>query len=189
MKTYTLTEIAKLIRAALKEAFPKTKFSVKSERYSGGNSITAYWTDGPTTSQVDPILNSFAGADFDGMTDCKMYRGDRLFKGEIVNFRVDFVFASRSESFNTVKAAAFRVAEECDLPLMKVEPQGHVSYGPMVPFGFRNDVFFTDHNGRGEAMDQLIHQVARATSFETGNAVELPVMPLASNVVVMQKRA
>ena len=63
MKKYlTCAETAKLIRQALKEAFPGVKFSVRSSTYGGGASITVGWTDGPTSDQVDGILNVFEGS-------------------------------------------------------------------------------------------------------------------------------
>lgn len=69
-------EVAKLIRKALKrefgESFPGTKFSVRSERYSGGSSVNVGWTDGPTTYAVDKVIGVYSGADFDGMVDLKI---------------------------------------------------------------------------------------------------------------------
>lgn len=66
-----VAETAKLVRAALKPAFPGIKFSVTSSSYSGGASIRVGWTDGPTTRAVDRIVGPFAGAGFDGMIDLK----------------------------------------------------------------------------------------------------------------------
>lgn len=66
-----VTKQAKMIRQALKEAFPEVKFSVRSERYSMGASIDISWTDGPLTRQVDEVVKIFAGATFDGMDDYK----------------------------------------------------------------------------------------------------------------------
>ena len=54
-KTYlSCAETAKLVRAALKKAFPGVKFSVKSSVYSMGASIRVGWTDGPVTKAVRP---------------------------------------------------------------------------------------------------------------------------------------
>ena len=39
----------------------------------GGDSINVKWTDGPTTAQVDAIVNRYAAGSFDGMTDCYDY--------------------------------------------------------------------------------------------------------------------
>lgn len=64
---------AKLLRAALKRAFPGTRFSVRTERYAGGASIHVNWTDGPLVKQVEPLAKGFAGARFDGMVDAQVY--------------------------------------------------------------------------------------------------------------------
>jgi hypothetical protein len=63
------TEVAKLIRTVLKAQFPGVKFSVRSDKYSGGSAIDINWTDGPTQKSVDALTAVFAGARFDGMID------------------------------------------------------------------------------------------------------------------------
>lgn len=67
----SVTETAKLVREALAKHFPGVKFSVRSRKYSGGNSIDIYWTDGPASWQVEPIARLFEGAGFDGSIDLK----------------------------------------------------------------------------------------------------------------------
>lgn len=44
---------SKMLRKALKELFPETTFSVRLQRYSGGNSIDIRWKDGPATRTVE----------------------------------------------------------------------------------------------------------------------------------------
>jgi hypothetical protein len=65
-------DTAKLIRKALKRAFPSTKFSVRSDQYSMGASIHVGWTDGPTKNDVEKVVGCFAGSRFDGMIDLKI---------------------------------------------------------------------------------------------------------------------
>jgi len=60
---------AKQIKQALKKAFPTIKFSVKSDTYSGGNSVSIHWTDGPRTELVKAIAGKYQYGSFDGMTD------------------------------------------------------------------------------------------------------------------------
>lgn len=93
-KYLSVVETAKLVRAALKEAFPTVKFKVKSNSYSGGASIDVKYVDGPTYDQVNAIAKKFAGAYFCGMTD---YQGSlyKAFQGEQVNFGANFVFVTR----------------------------------------------------------------------------------------------
>lgn len=79
-------EIAKLIRADLKVAFPGVKFSVRSSRYSMGSSVSVSWTDGPTTKQVDYAIALYdfctydAQEDYHGTADARMING-QLRKG------------------------------------------------------------------------------------------------------------
>lgn|SRR3990167_4513970 len=64
---------AKNIRIELKKAFPGVKFSVRSEMFSGGDSVDIGWTDGPTEQEVKKISNKYEGGSFDGMTDSYTY--------------------------------------------------------------------------------------------------------------------
>lgn len=113
------TDTAKLIRAALKAAFPKITFSVKSKSYSGGSSINVSWTDGPITKEVEAITNTFQGASFDGMTDLKSYHDSDL-NGEKVRFGADYVFCSRHFSADFLRRRAARVAEKYGVELVEV---------------------------------------------------------------------
>jgi hypothetical protein len=70
----SLVTAAKNIRIELKRRWPKVQFVVKSRRFSMGDAIDVSWTDGPTSKQVDPIINQYQGGDFDGMTDSFTYR-------------------------------------------------------------------------------------------------------------------
>ena len=102
-------ETAKLVRQALKEAFPGVKFSVRSSTYSMGASIGVQWTDGPTEKEVNAVAKVFEGAYFDGMTD---YEGTRYhqFDGEPVHFGADHVMASRSYFDAAIAAAIVTVS-------------------------------------------------------------------------------
>jgi hypothetical protein len=62
---------AKLVRAALKKAFPATTFSVRSSTYAGGASIDIRWNDGPVWKDVEAVAQQYASARFDGMIDLK----------------------------------------------------------------------------------------------------------------------
>lgn len=64
---------AKNIRVELARAFPGVKFSVKGKSFSGGDDINVSWTDGPTSAQVDAIIQKYSGGSFDGMTDSYTY--------------------------------------------------------------------------------------------------------------------
>jgi sorbitol-specific phosphotransferase system component IIBC len=92
MKTLSqAAQAAKLIRKELKESFPGTKFKVKSENYSGGNSIRVYWNLGPTTKEIEAIIDKYQYGHFNGMEDIYEYSNTN---DEIP--QVKFVFANRS---------------------------------------------------------------------------------------------
>lgn len=105
----SLITATKNMRIELKAAFPGVKFSIRSERYSGGNSIDVAWTDGPTSRQVDAIIRKYQGGSFDGMTDC--YTHDRSVFNDLFG-RAKYVFTRRSYTDSAVKAAIDRVAAQ-----------------------------------------------------------------------------
>jgi hypothetical protein len=84
-KYIDIAEVAKIIRAELKRAFPATKFSVRIERYSMGCHASVRWTDGPAVKAVEEITDRFYGTGFDGMTDSTTHH-DTEWNGETVHF-------------------------------------------------------------------------------------------------------
>lgn len=108
-KRYTCAETAKLVRAELKSAFPEIKFSVRSETYSGGASITVSWTDGPTSKEIKAVVSKYAGADFDPMIDLKSYVTRTDADGNPVRYGADYVFTSRSYTRAFLQDAINRV--------------------------------------------------------------------------------
>lgn len=60
---------AKCIRQELKQSYPGVKFSVRSESYSGGDSVDIKWFDGPTYESVNRIVGKYKYGQFDGMRD------------------------------------------------------------------------------------------------------------------------
>jgi len=122
-----LVEVAKLVRAALKQAFPRTRFSVTSNRYSGGSSIDVHWTDGPTDRQVRRVCDCYEGADFDGMQDLKTYHDTLLAdtEGEVprlVRLGVDFVMPSRRISSEWRAELEAEIAAFTELPANEWTP-------------------------------------------------------------------
>ena len=62
-------DVAKLVRAELRAAFPAVKFSVRCSTGTAAAWMNVSWSDGPTTRQVDEITGRFEGRKFNGMTD------------------------------------------------------------------------------------------------------------------------
>lgn len=97
-------ETAQLVRKALKEAFGKVKFSVRSDR----SSIRISWTDGPNAAQVEAVTDKFKGGYFDGSID---YQGSikHMMDGVEVSLGTDFVFTTRTYSDEAISRAIERV--------------------------------------------------------------------------------
>lgn len=69
-KYLSAAETAKLMRAALKAAFPGTKISVRCAR---GNATYVSWTDGPTVRDVQAITHEFESQTFNSSEDMREY--------------------------------------------------------------------------------------------------------------------
>jgi hypothetical protein len=88
----TAADSAKLVRADLKAAWPGVKFSVRSER----STVNVSWTDGPTTKQVEALLNKYEMGYFDGMDDSYKYTSEYVVDG--VDYSVKYLFCHRDMS-------------------------------------------------------------------------------------------
>lgn len=91
------TQAAASIKRELAEKFPGIKFSVRSKSFSMGNSVDVSWEFGPTSKEVDIILEKYVEGHFDGMTDCYEYGRDtetRAFQAE--HGSAKYVHGSRS---------------------------------------------------------------------------------------------
>jgi len=93
---------AKNLKIELDRTFPGIKFSVKSESYSGGDSIRLGWTDGPLQEEVEKVSNKYQEGSFDGMQDLYEYNN---FSFPDVFGGAKYVQESRHESAELTKAA------------------------------------------------------------------------------------
>lgn len=96
-------ETAKLVRAAVKAAFPGVTFSVRSRVYSGGASIDVDWTDGPTSKMVDPIIKRF-----------ERHTNSTL-DGQRVHFGADHIMSKRDNSAALLRECAAIIAKQYDI--------------------------------------------------------------------------
>lgn len=94
---------AKNIRAELKLAFPGVAFTVRTSKYSGGNSVNVSWMDGPNRQQVERIANKYSGGNFDGMTDSYEYKRSPWTE---VFGEAKYVFCERSYSDSAAVSVA-----------------------------------------------------------------------------------
>lgn len=101
-KNNPLIAAAKNMRIQLAEAFPGIKFSVKSSRYSGGDSINVSWIDGPCGRQVDEIIKRYSAGSFDGMEDIYNYSPDAW---NDAFGDAKYVFSQRENSDKAIESA------------------------------------------------------------------------------------
>ena len=162
---YSLAETAKLVRAALKDAFPGVKFSVRGKSYAGGASIDVRWTDGPTSAEVERVAKRYEGADFDGMVDLKSYITHTGPNGERVYYGADFVFCSRELSYDFLLECAETIAERYGVPAPEVKQSSH-TYGGKTHTRAWYERGGTPINPQdcGSTPDWLAYKLANATS-------------------------
>ena len=92
---------AKAIRTELKINFPGVKFSVKSECFSGGNSVKVDWIDGPGKDKVNAITSKYQYGHFNAMED--MYENSNE-KSELPQVKYVQIFREWSEkTLDTLK--------------------------------------------------------------------------------------
>jgi hypothetical protein len=123
IRLISTADTAKLIRSALKAAFPGTSFQVRSKSYAGGSSIDVHWTDGPTQGQVLAVTNPFEGATFDAMQDLKESRIVEV-NGEKIRYGADYVFAKRAYSEAVRIAVMTEVAARFGMEPLPLEGNG-----------------------------------------------------------------
>lgn len=105
------------LRTQLKRTFPGVKFSVRSSVYSGGDSISVRWTDGPTSKEVEALADRYEAGSFDGMEDLYTYCSTAW---TVVFGDAKFVQCSRSHSLEAMKEAIREVCLEYGWELLKV---------------------------------------------------------------------
>lgn len=85
--------VASLIRKELKEKFPNIKFNVRSENYTGGNSVNIEYTDEIPEAEIEKVVEKYKDGYFDGMTDMYEYK-----ETEDNHPRAKYVFVRRNMS-------------------------------------------------------------------------------------------
>jgi hypothetical protein len=102
---------AKEIRKELKAAFPVVKFSIISDSFAGGNSVSISWVDGPRTKDVEAITGKYQYGHFDGMTDCYEYSNSNKTIPQ-----AKYVQTSRTFSDIAKKRAESEIVKQFGLP-------------------------------------------------------------------------
>ena len=115
----TATEVAKLVRTALKEAAPGVKFSVQT---SNSNCLRIKWMDGPSYKLIESFCQHWAGAYFDPMID---YQGANYFEldGVPCSLGSKFVFCNRDYTDAAVEKAIAQIARKCGSEIIPTAAQ------------------------------------------------------------------
>lgn len=98
----SLVAAAKNCRIELKAAFPGVKFSVRTSRFSGGDSIDVQWTDGTTSDQVSAIVDRYTAGSFNGMDDSYTY-SDNAWRAAFGDAK--YVHTKRDDSDRAIESA------------------------------------------------------------------------------------
>jgi hypothetical protein len=100
---------AEAARRLLRHHFPGHAFTVRSESFSGGNSMSIKWTLGPTSKQVHEVVDGLKQGRFDGMTD--YYENDHSPESDayrkVFAAQIKYMDVSRDDhaAYDTVAAA------------------------------------------------------------------------------------
>ena len=109
------TKGSKNLRRELKDLFPKTKFSVRSRSFSGGDSIDVSWTDGPTTEAVEKISGKYQQGNFNGMEDIYEYSKTNVWPDVFGGAK--YVMTNRSYSNEAYLQAVAEIEKEWGITL------------------------------------------------------------------------
>ena len=161
-----VAEVAKLIRAELKTAYPDIKFSVRSKSYSMGSSISIHWTDGLSSKQINAITGKFAGEHGEWSGGDTIYMGhDSTYNGELVRFGSDHVFATRSHSAKALLEVAKIVCPRWGQPVLELlEADGDYPY-------FKDD--YKRIGGGYQTMRDLVMEKVYEVDFTQDVAAQL----------------
>jgi hypothetical protein len=195
MRTITIDECTKMIRAALKQGFPLTKFSVRKTRSTYSHNIDVSWTDGPTQKQVKPILDRFKSTGFDGMTDCSYSCGKRMLGDVEVEVTGNYVTGNRTISNGLRSRITEKLATECGLGKIELNEWGQMKAGEssMVPFAFHSHYMDSEyisleqlqakryilaHDSHSTTwFSTLLHRVESVVSLEEQKPIDAALLP------------
>jgi hypothetical protein len=92
-------DTAKLVRKALKAAFPDCKFWVRTDPgLTWFPSLSVYWVDGPNDAEVKAVIGRYEGATFDSITDSWETVYDTDENGNRVQYRIRYASLNRHYS-------------------------------------------------------------------------------------------
>lgn len=124
-------ECAKLIRKELKEAFPKTRFSVRSTSASMMTAVDIDWHDGPTSAEVNKIVGKYEYGSFNPMED--MY--------EMTNTRDDIPQVKFVQVHRKMTDAMYNQIAESIEKEFNIDRNDEAQCDALFLFGFEDQVY------------------------------------------------
>jgi hypothetical protein len=163
-------DVAKLVRAELRAAFPGVKFSVRCSAGTASSWMNVSWADGPTTGQVDEIAGRFEGRKFNGMTDSYDHQGSVLIAGqgdampEEVVYGCDGILTARSFTGAGHLEAQRVIETDSSIPHVRVcDEDGNLLKGAGNLIRPGDEVQIAGH-GYSDWMD--VHQAVHLALYE-----------------------
>lgn len=135
------------LRRHLKHAFPGIKFSVRSDTFSGGDSIDIKWAMGPTVKEVEAISNRYQEGHFNGMEDIYEHDHENVWPAFFGGAKYVNACREDGEAYNTI------AGHLCDL--FSVERPA-------------NNAFWTLHGENEDRVCGTTRGLLSATSFPPG---------------------
>jgi len=156
----SLKKGSKNLKQELKDAYPKTKFSVRASSFSGGDSIDVSWTDGPTTEEVEKISDKYQHGNFNGMIDLYEYSKTNVWPSVFGGAK--FVMTARRDSNEAYLKAVAEVEKEWGITLKVSYTSSNSAY-----ISNEDDKNVDDaSNARYWSGSQLVNRKLSETSYE-----------------------
>ncbi len=115
-------ETSRMMKHALRDRFPATRFRVRLSRGTGWGNCSVGWTDGPSTKLVREITRHFEGSGFDGMTDSQYHIENPLSDGRQTG--LSLISEHRSISVGFARKLADTIANFYGVGVPEVKENG-----------------------------------------------------------------
>jgi hypothetical protein len=160
-------DTAKLVRGALKNAFPGVKFSVRMSTGTASAWMNVTYSDGPTEIEVRAITARYEGRTFNGMTDGYDDCGSALvaFDGEAmpreVRYTCDGINTHRSYTTAGYIVAQHLISTDSDHKALTLfTPEGEAVNGVTLPADIYVAGHFIDYVYSTEGIAQrILHHI------------------------------
>ncbi|QNE46133.1 hypothetical protein F1C58_03880 [Glaciihabitans sp. INWT7] len=164
-------DTAKLVRGALKSAFPGVKFSVRMSSGTASAWMRVQWDDGPTTREVDAITTRFEGRKFNSMTDGYDDAGTVLVAGQgdqmprEIRYSCDGINTQRDYTAAGYAAAQKIISTDSDhKDLVLFTAEGEKVAGAVLPASIYANGHYHDYIYSPESIAQaILHHVNLCT--------------------------